>query len=75
MNLQTYIKIKRGNAAKLARDIGVFAPDISMYASGVKPIPHKYGALIEWHTQGQVTRQELFPKDWQMVWPELIKVA
>jgi DNA-binding transcriptional regulator YdaS (Cro superfamily) len=75
MKLKNYIQIKRGNASQLARDIGVFSSDVSMYASGVKPIPHKYGALIEKHTNGLVTRQELFPDEWQSIWPELIKVA
>lgn len=71
MKLNEYIKKERGLAAKLAGDIGVFPPDISMWANKVKPIPHKYGALIEKHTEGKVTRKELFPDEWERIWPEI----
>ena len=30
---------------------------------------------IEHFTQGQVTRQDLFPNDWQQIWPELAQPA
>lgn len=75
MKLKKYIELKRGNAAKLARDIGAHAPDVSDWASGVRPIPHKYGAAIEMATSGKVTRKEMFPDDWKAIWPELIEAA
>lgn len=75
MKLKKYIESKRGNAAKLARDIGVHAPDVSDWASGDRPIPHKYGASIEIATNGKVTRMDMFPDDWKVIWPELSKAA
>lgn len=30
-----------------------------------------HGAAIEQFTQGAVTRQQMFPNDWQRIWPEL----
>lgn len=75
MKLNEYIKSQRGLAAKLAKDIGVFPPDISMWANGKISIPQKYGAQIEIHTNGLVTRKELFPTDWESIWPELKDVA
>lgn len=75
MKLKKYIELKRGNAAKLARDIGAHAPDVSDWASGGRPIPCKYGASIEIATGGKVTRKEMFPNDWQDIWPELVEAA
>ena len=34
-------------------------------------VPAKYCASIEQATDGAVTRQDLRPKDWQRIWPEL----
>jgi DNA-binding transcriptional regulator YdaS (Cro superfamily) len=31
----------------------------------------KVAAAIEEFTEGQVTRKDLFPNDWQRIWPEL----
>ncbi|MEY2630773.1 MAG: hypothetical protein RLZZ469_1670 [Bacteroidota bacterium] len=73
MTLLEYINHGRGNAIRLASDVGVYPPDISMWANKTRPIPHKYGALIEKHTNGLVTRQELFPDEWQTIWPELLQ--
>lgn len=71
MNLKTYITSKRGRQAKLAKTIGAHAPDVSRWASGERPIPVEYGALIESATGGEVTRRDLFPDTWQKIWPEL----
>jgi len=75
MELKEYIELERGNAAKLAREIGVHAPDVFGWASGSRPVPHKYGAAIEKATDGKVTRKELYPNDWQVIWPELQPAA
>lgn len=40
-------------------------------ADGRKPIPFQHGAAIEQFTGGAVTRQQMFPNDWQRIWPEL----
>lgn len=34
-------------------------------------VPVEHCAAIELATDGQVTRQELRPADWQRIWPEL----
>jgi DNA-binding transcriptional regulator YdaS (Cro superfamily) len=75
MKLKKYLELKRGNAAKLARDIDVHAPDVSDWAAEVRPIPIRYGAPIEIATGGKVTRKEMFPNDWKTVWPELVEAA
>lgn len=75
MKLYEYIKKDRGLATALAKKINVHAPDVSMWAAGTRPIPYKYGAPIEKATKGEVTRKDLFPDDWQDIWPELIEAA
>lgn len=71
MNLKTYLSQERGRQAALAKALGSHAPDISRWADGVRPIPVQYGAAIEKATAGMVTRKDMFPGSWQMIWPEL----
>lgn len=72
MQLNEYLSGKRGRQAELAKALGVHAPDITRWINEGRPIPFKYGAAIEQATGGLVTRQEMFPDDWQTVWPELV---
>lgn len=39
---------------------------------GVKAVPLEQCVPIERATQGQVTRRDLRPLDWQAIWPELL---
>ena len=55
----------------MARALGTYPSNVSDWAKGKRPIPDKYGAKIEKHTLGQVTRQEMFPGEWKEFWPEL----
>lgn len=71
MNLSQYLTQERGRQASLARAIGAHAPDISRWADGTRPIPIAHAAAIEAATGGLVTRREMFPDDWQRIWPEL----
>lgn len=73
MNLRDYLSAERGRQAALAKAIQAHAPDISRWADGSRPIPVQYGAAIELATGGLVTRKELFPNDWQKIWPELVE--
>jgi len=41
--------------------------------SGVRPIPMACAALVE--GASSVTRKDLFPDDWQQIWPELALAA
>jgi DNA-binding transcriptional regulator YdaS (Cro superfamily) len=71
MDIKTYLSQERGRQAALAKAIGAHAPDVSRWADGTRPIPVIYGAAIETATGGLVTRREMFPDDWQRIWPEL----
>lgn len=44
-------------------------------ASGEKSIPVPHMAPIEVFTHAAVTRQEMRPDDWQLIWPELADPA
>lgn len=72
MDLKTYLSTERGRQSALAKTIGAHTPDISRWAYGDRPIPVRYGAQIERATNGEVTRQEMFPNDWHLIWPELV---
>jgi len=71
MDIKTYLSQERGRQAALAKAIGAHAPDVSRWADGTRPIPVVYGAAIETATGGLVSRREMFPHDWQRIWPEL----
>lgn len=72
MNLSDYLSQERGRAAALAKALGTHAPNVTDWAKGDRPVPIKYGAQIEQLTSGLVTRQELFPDEWERIWPELV---
>ncbi|MDW3688867.1 YdaS family helix-turn-helix protein [Cupriavidus sp. CV2] len=71
MDLKTYLSQERGRARKIARAIGAHQPDVSRWISGARPVPIRFGWPIEKATNGEVTRKDLFPKDWQTYWPDL----
>jgi DNA-binding transcriptional regulator YdaS (Cro superfamily) len=71
VKLSQYFEEERGRQAQLAKKIGAHAPDVSRWADGTRTIPVIYGARIEAATKGLVTRKEMFPNDWQKIWPEL----
>jgi DNA-binding transcriptional regulator YdaS (Cro superfamily) len=44
---------------------------VYFWRSGKRGLPHEHGASIERLTGGAVTRKDLWPQDWQRIWPEL----
>ena len=69
MRLKEYFKAKRGNAKSLTEKLGVSKSYLSQMAVvGVSP---KRAVEIEFATDGAVTRRDLFPDDWRLIWPEL----
>lgn len=72
MNLIEYCAI-RGNQSYLAKKTGIATAFINQIARGVRSVPVQSAAAIEKATNGAVTRQEMFPDDWEKIWPELAK--
>lgn len=75
MNLKKYIEQERGRATNLAADLDVSISYLSQMASGKAPISPEKAVLIEQKTNGQVTRKDIYTKDWQKIWPELVEQA
>lgn len=75
MKLNEYISSARGNSASLSKSIVISMSYLSQMASGEAAISPQRCVLIERATNGQVTRQELRPNDWQDIWPELTEKA
>lgn len=74
MELIEYVLSEAGESqADLARRINVSAVQISHWANRKRPVPPKRAAQIELATSGRVTRQELRPHDFDLIWPELAR--
>ena len=70
MDLTTYLSTVC-SAADLARSIDVAPALISQWRHGVRPIPPERCVRIENATNGVVSRRDLRPDDWHLIWPEL----
>lgn len=72
MKLSEYIEPQeRGAQTKLALQIGAHASDLSDWINGKRPVPIHRCAVIEEATDGAVSRRDLRPDDWHLIWPEL----
>lgn len=72
--LETAIE-SAGGVGKLAAAIGVGQPVVSNWrARGTTP-DAMHCVAIERATDGVVTRRDLRPDDWHLIWPELAKPA
>ena len=73
MKLTQYLDLEgHGAATDLAKKIGGHSSDVSSWSTGTRPVPVKFAVAIETSTNKQVTRQDLRPDDWHLIWPELI---
>lgn len=75
MQLSEWLSQGRGRGAALAAHLKVPSSFVSKMASGEKSIPVPHMAAIEHFTAGAVTRQEMRPNDWRLIWPELADAA
>lgn len=71
MKLREYLDGERGRLAALAKALDAYPADVSRWADGKRPVPVRYGWLIEQATQGAVTRRDLFPESPEKIWPDL----
>lgn len=75
MQLFEWLSQAHGRGAALAAHLKVPSSFVSKMASGEKSIPVPHMAAIEHFTAGAVTRKELRPNDWALIWPELADAA
>lgn len=72
MDLKTYIATApRGTATKLAAALVISPSYLSQLASGLSPISPERCVAIERETFRAVTRKDMRPNDWRLIWPEL----
>lgn len=71
MDLKNYISVERGRAATLAARINVSPSYLSQLVGGSSAISPERCVEIERATDGEVTRKDLRPDDWEKIWPEL----
>ena len=75
MELAQYFAATRGAQAELARALGVPQSLPSAWAATDqakrRPVPIPHCAAIERITGGAVTRKDLRPDDWHLIWPEM----
>ena len=72
MKLSDYLASQgRGAKSRLAAQVGGHASDVSAWLAGNRPVPVHRCAAIESATGGAVTRRDLRPDDWHLIWPEL----
>jgi DNA-binding transcriptional regulator YdaS (Cro superfamily) len=73
MDLKTYLTDgkERGFSARFAEAIDVSPSFLSQMAAGSAPISPARCVQIEQASAGAVTRKDLRPDDWNLIWPEL----
>lgn len=69
--LKKWLDDERGRAAGLARALGVSATFVWKMAHEDRPVPVEHAAAVERFTGGAVTRRDIRPQDWHLIWPEL----
>jgi DNA-binding transcriptional regulator YdaS (Cro superfamily) len=73
MNLKDYTEAHTQSA--LAKLIGYAPSFVNQWVSGTRPIPIEACVLIADATNQVVTRQELRPDDFWLIWPDLKHLA
>lgn len=63
-----------GSQTALAAVLGVSKGAVSQWKDEDRRVPAAHCVAIEQQTKGAVTRRDLRPDDWHLIWPELAKV-
>lgn len=72
IKLKLWLRGEKGRASALAGWLEVHRPFVTKIANGYKPIPVDRMAQIEVFTAGEVTRKDMCPDRWHLIWPELV---
>lgn len=62
-----------GGQRQLGDSIGVQVAQVWQWTNAKRPVPIEHCVAIEKATKGAVTRQELRPDDFWLIWPDLKK--
>lgn len=64
-----------GSATALAKALDVTTQAVCFWRDGKRKIPAEQCAAIERVTNGAVSRREMRPDDWHLIWPELAETT
>lgn len=73
MKLGDYIRESDSTRASLARALGVSPAYLYQMEHGLRAVSPARAVLLERATNGAVTRKDLRPNDWHLIWPELVE--
>ena len=71
MNLKEYFSSGE-KIVDLAEKINKSSSYLWQLSDGRRSCPANLAPMIEQSTEGKVTRKDLRPDDWHLIWPELI---
>lgn len=74
MTLSEFLNRERGRVGALARRLEVSGSLVTQWANG-KAVSAERCPQIELATEGEVRRWDLRPRDWHLIWPELVNAA
>lgn len=73
MDLKTYFSTaERGEAARVAKEMEISASYLSQMISGASPISPARAVQFEQVLAGSVKREDIYPDEWHLIWPELV---
>jgi len=75
MNISEYLCSNKITQASFADLVGVSIGMVNQWLTGNRPVSPEKCVIIEKITNGEVTRKDLRPNDWQAIWPELQPAA
>lgn len=64
-----------GGPAATSKVVGMSTQTVCFWRDGLRCVPTEKMALIERACGGAVTRKDLRPMDWHVVWPELAQAS
>lgn len=62
---------KCGGISALAKKLNVAPPTVMQWKKGIRKVPIKRCVEIEKLTNGEVTRKDLRPDDWHLIWTDI----
>jgi DNA-binding transcriptional regulator YdaS (Cro superfamily) len=73
MNATAIIRLL-GGPTKVSKMLGISVPAVSMWQNGEIPMDKLVilAATLEKESHGLITRKNLFPTNYKLIWPELV---
>lgn len=72
MKLSDYLESSKLTQQQFADSLGVTQGMVQHWLAGRTPVSPSKAVRIEQITNGSVTRRDLRPNDWNLIWPEIV---